>query len=123
MIQLDANFLVSALASGTPAEAQLRRWLTSGETVAISAVAWEEFLCGPLTAEDEVAARRLLPQAEPLLAEDATQAAALFNLTGRRSRSLADCMIAAVAMRTGARLATINVADFQPFQPHGLNLA
>jgi predicted nucleic acid-binding protein len=31
-------------------------------------------------------------------------------------------MIAAVAIRCGAKLATINVADFQPFIPHGLVL-
>jgi len=32
-------------------------------------------------------------------------------------------MIAAVAIRCGAKLATINAADFQPFTPHGLVLA
>jgi predicted nucleic acid-binding protein len=47
----------------------------------------------------------------------------LFNQTGRRSRSLADCMIAAVAIRCGARLATLNAGDFQPVTAHGLNLA
>jgi len=32
-------------------------------------------------------------------------------------------MIAAVAIRCDAKLATINAADFQPFTPHGLVLA
>jgi predicted nucleic acid-binding protein len=32
-------------------------------------------------------------------------------------------MIAAVAIRCGAKLATINSADFQPFVQHGLVLA
>ena len=54
---------------------------------------------------------------------DAEKAAQLFNLTGRRSRSLADCMIAAVAIRSGAKMATINAAHFQPFLAHGLVLA
>jgi len=49
--------------------------------------------------------------------------ALLFNKTGRRSRSLADCMIAAIAIRCGASLATINTADFQPFVQYGLALA
>ena len=32
-------------------------------------------------------------------------------------------MIAAVAIRSGAKLATINAADFQPFLKQGLTLA
>jgi predicted nucleic acid-binding protein len=50
-------------------------------------------------------------------------AANLFNQTGRRSRSLANCMIASVSIRCGAKLATVNLADFQPFVAHGLILA
>ena len=59
-------------------------------------------------------ARQIFPLPEPFLAADAGLAARLFNQTGRRLRSLADCMIAAVAIRCGARLATNNVADNQP---------
>jgi predicted nucleic acid-binding protein len=47
----------------------------------------------------------------------------LFNKTGRRSRSLADCLIAAVAIRCGAKLATVNTGDFQVFVQYGLTLA
>ena len=60
---------------------------------------------------------------EPFLASDAHKAAELFNATGRRSRSLAECQIAAVAMRCGARMNTANASDFTPFQTHGLTLA
>ena len=80
-------------------------------------------LCGPLDASAEAIAQQIIPHPEPFLPADAVLAARLFNQTGRRSRSLADCMIAAVAIRCGAKLATSNTADFQPFLPHGLILA
>ena len=60
---------------------------------------------------------------QTILAADARSAATLFNATGRRSRSLADCQIAAVALRCGARVATGNLSEFTPFQIHGLILA
>ena len=82
-----------------------------------------EFLCGPLTPQDEALAQLLLAAPEPFIAADARSAATLFNATGRRSRTLADCQIAAVALRCGVRVATGNVADFTPFQTHGLTLA
>jgi predicted nucleic acid-binding protein len=66
---------------------------------------------------------RSFPIPEPFLPVDAALAASLFNHTGRRSRSLADCMIAAVAIRCGAKLATLNTGDFQPLTGHGLILA
>jgi predicted nucleic acid-binding protein len=68
-------------------------------------------------------AQKLFPAPEPFLASDAHKAAELFNSTGRRSRSLADCQIAAVALRCKARLATSNISDFAIFQVHGLELA
>jgi len=54
---------------------------------------------------------------------DSEKGAELFNATGRRSRSLADCLIAAVALRLRARVATANADDFQLLVPHGLVLA
>jgi predicted nucleic acid-binding protein len=80
-------------------------------------------LCGPLDTHAETIARQIFPNPEPFLPADAVLAARLFNQTGRRSRSLADCMIAAAAIRCGAKLATGNTADFQPFLSHGLILA
>jgi predicted nucleic acid-binding protein len=122
MIHLDSNFLIYSLTASTPQHTKLRAWLAGGEVLAISTIAWAEFLCGPLSAKEEATACQLFPQAEPLLTQEAAKAALLFNLTGRRSRSLADCIIAAVAIRCAAKLASANIDDFQPFVPHGLVL-
>jgi predicted nucleic acid-binding protein len=115
--------LIQATVAGSPAHDRFRVWATGGETFGISSVAWAEFLCGPVDTAGELLAKRLFLAPEPFLATDATLAAALFNRTGRRSRSLADCMIAAVAIRLGARLATENRSDFDVLQPYGLSLA
>jgi predicted nucleic acid-binding protein len=58
----------------------------------------------------------------PFLGEDATVAAHLFNLSGRRRGSLADCMIAAIALRLDATLATANPEDFRKLQPAGVKV-
>src|SRR3954471_15731162 len=91
MIDLDANFLIDALEPGSPEETRVSVWLASGESLGVSAVAWGEFLCGPVTPELEAVARELLPEVRPLDQVDAESAAELFNLAGRRSRSFADC--------------------------------
>ena len=122
MIHLDTNFLIDALVPHSSQEAQLVEWLSAGETLGISAVAWGEFLCGPLSPTAEALARQLLPNAVALEQSDAEKAAELFNLPGRRSKSYADCCIAATAVRIGARLATSNQNDFAAMVPHGLQL-
>ena len=122
MIHLDTNFLIHALQPGTNPDARLRAWLGAGELVGISTVTWAEFLCGPLNAGDRELAEALFPVIEPLMPVDSAKGAELFNATGRRSRSLADCLIAAVALRLGARVATGNLDDFKPYVAHGLVL-
>lgn len=101
----------------------LRAWLGRRELVRISAIAWAEFLCGPVTPTAMEDAAELLGEPEPLTGVDATVAAQLFNTSGRRRGSLTDCMIAAVAINAGAALATNNVADFRRFTPLGLVIA
>ena len=123
MVDLDSSFLINSLAPESPEAVRVLEWLASGEALQISAVAWGEFLCGPLNPEDEAYARRILPPARPLERIDAERAAHLFNETGRRSRSFADCCIAASAIRIGAHLATGNEDDFKRMVPHGLQLA
>lgn len=123
MIHFDTNFLIEATVAGSPAHAQFRVWSSSKEAFGISSVAWAEYLCGPLGAAGEFLAQQIFPKPEPFFASDAAMAAGLFNQTGRRSRSLADCMIASVAIRCHAKLATHNTADFVLFQQFGLILA
>ncbi|MEY2881093.1 MAG: hypothetical protein RLZZ15_3473 [Verrucomicrobiota bacterium] len=123
MIRLDTSFLIDALVPGSAQEARLVGWLGAGETVGICAVAWGEFLCGPLPSAAEALARQLLPAVASLERADAENAADLFNATGRRSKSYADCCIAAVAIRARAPFATGNRGDFAPMIPHGLVLA
>ena len=123
MIQLDTNFLIQALVPGSAAEGRLHAWLTNGEDVGISTIAWSEFLCGPLTPGDEALAQALFVAPEPFLVTDARKAADLYNATGRRSRSLVDCQSAAVTLRCGARVATGDASDFAPFKSDGLVLA
>jgi predicted nucleic acid-binding protein len=123
MIHFDTNFLIQATQAGSPAHVKFKEWSAANESFGVSTIAWTEYLCGPLDATAEALARSIFPVPEMFIEPDAVLAARLFNQTGRRSRSLADCMIAAVAIRCGAKLATINAADFQPFTSHGLVLA
>jgi predicted nucleic acid-binding protein len=123
MIHFDTNFLIQATIADSPAHEQFRNWSAAGENFSVSSIAWSEYLCGPLDATARTLALQIFPNPEPFLSADGALAADLFNQTGRRSRSLADCMIAAVTVRCGAKLATVNLDDFQPLVAHGLILA
>ena len=123
MIHVDTDFLIGALRQGSTEDRRLRRWLAEGEPIGISAISWTEFLCGPVESRDVELARQVIDEPVPLLGVDAGTSARLFNLTGRRRGSLNDCMIAAIALRLDASVATTNVADFRRFEPSGLRLA
>jgi predicted nucleic acid-binding protein len=123
LIQLDTSFVIRALARGSAEDRQLREWFASPEAVRISAIAWAELLCGPLDSGQRRMAQRFLGAPLPFGAEDAETAARLFNVSGRRRGTLADCMVAAVALRLDAPLATANPRDFQRLVPTGLRLA
>ena len=122
-MHLDTSFLIPALRPNTPESRRLDIWVSDGETIAISSVAWAEFLCGPFSQSALNAALRTIGRYLEFTTEHAMIAARLFNATGRRRRMMVDCMIAAVAIADDAPLATANTGDFRRFAEHGLRLA
>lgn len=123
LIHVDTSFLIRALAPGTTEDRTLRSWIKAGTPLAMSAVGWAELLCGPLEEAHLALVRRIVGHIAPFEAETATLAAHLFNRSGRRRGTLADCMIAANAMNASAMFATSNPADFKRLVVEGLQLA
>ena len=123
MIHLDTNLLVDLATVGSLGARRIAAWLKSGQRLGTSAIAWSEFCNGPLTCGQKDAVMAVLNrQINAFHWQDAEEAARLFNLSGRRRGSHADCMIAATAMRAGAALATYYAADFARMLPFGLVL-
>ncbi len=126
IIQLDTNCLIALSNASSSTGAALLKWLADGGSLQVSIMAWAEFQCGGpggLRLEEDAAARTAIDVVLSPTETEAELAARLFNATGRRSRSLADCLIAACAMQADVLLVTENRDDFQPFLEHGLRLA
>jgi predicted nucleic acid-binding protein len=124
MIHLDSNFLIGSVNRHSPPALLLRNWLKQGETFAASSIAWAEFLHGPVRSDqiqqvDYLIQSNIIAFGRP----EAEISSQLFNRTGRRGGSQADCFIAATAICAGARLATQNQKHFAPFVATGLQLA
>lgn len=124
MIHLDTNYLIGLLVKGSPQARDVDGWLADGQTLAASAIAWTEFLNGPVTPlevtrAEAVLQSRIIPFGQP----EAVLAAELFNKTGRRRGLRFDCLIAATAILAKAEVATVNQSDFNAFLSHGLKLA
>lgn len=123
MICLDTNYLIRGLERGSAEAQALVRWHRGGESIAAASIAWYEFLCGPVTEAQVHAIKSFLSGGLiPFESAHATEAARLFNAVGRPRRLRVDSMIAAMAIRADARLATRNPSDFQRFVPYGLQL-
>jgi predicted nucleic acid-binding protein len=122
-IHLDSSFLIRAGTVGTRESDVISRWHDARRIIGISTLAWGEFLCGPRNERPTQAGQRAIHRFIPLGVDAATLGAELFNDTGRRTRSFADCLIAATAILDGAALATSNPKDFERFVDAGLELA
>ena len=122
MICLDTNYLIHALVPDTDEARQVTDWLRQKSPLAMPAVAWYEFLCGPMTPKDLKMAQVILTAGVlPFGSDQAAVSAKLVNKTGRQ-RALRVAMIAATAICAGASLATGNLDDFRPFEALGLKL-
>lgn len=110
---LDTTVLIDVLA-GRPATERLRR-ARGEERVFTSAINVEELAFG-LRADEHRGFRRLLDWVRivPLGRTEGERAAAWRRSFGAAGQTLhqADCLIAAAALRAGARLATGNPDDF-----------
>lgn len=122
MIHLDTNALIALplwLRVGHPLIARVG----AGEPVAASAIAWYEYLSGPVDAAELRLAESFIERR--VLAADAEQvhlAADLYNAAGRKRSLKIDALIAAAAILNGAELLTLNLQDFAPFAARGLRL-
>ena len=124
MICLDTNYLVYTLVPGSQEALAVSAWLKTGEHLFAASVAWYEFLCGPVRAEEIRLVRSLLAGGVSTFDEaQAVTSARLFNAAGRSRRLRVDAMIAACAIESGCSLATANRTDFAAFVPYGLKLA
>lgn len=123
MIQLDTNVLIGLL-TDHPIAAHVRQMQAGGASFACSAVVWTEFLNGPADNRSiHLVGSFLEERILPFERDDASLAARLFNVTGRKRGLRFDCMVAASALRRGESLLTLNRDDFELFVRAGLLLA
>lgn len=123
MIHLDTNLLIDLATAGSPHVSIIEKWLDAGESLGTSAIAWSEFCNGPHTKQQKDSVFAVLDrEVSEFTWQQAEQASRLFHYTGRRRGSHADCMIAACAILKNVPVATRNIADFEKFVPHRLQL-
>lgn len=122
MIHLDTNILIQLPQWARDGHPVIER-IAAGEAAAVCAVVWYEYLSGPLAdGESTLAHAFLCGRIQAITEEDAALAAELFNVTGRKRQHRTDTLIAACAIRAGARFLTLNTVDFKPLAAHGLQL-
>ncbi len=122
MICLDTNYMIRCVELGSAEAGRMEAWYRDGEPMIAPMPAWFEFICGPVTTEQEATARAFIANIIPFTEMEAREAARLFNAVGRKRSLRVDAMIAATAIVAKAPLATTNRDDFLPFLPHGLEL-
>lgn len=122
-LHLDTNALIALADPAGVVVRIVRERVQNGQLPVASAVAWHEFVRGPLLPDELLRVERVIGlRIQPVTRGTAELAARLFNATGRRRASTADCFIAASALESGGELLTADADDFAPFMPLGLKL-
>ncbi len=114
MIHLDTSALSDAIVAPARLLVVLEHLVKSGEQLAISPVVLFEWKRGRRTAAELRLLEQLFPPAAiaPLGAREALEAARLYRIVRRPRGREADLLIAATAITCGARLWTLNRAEF-----------
>ena len=124
MIHLDTNYAIGLVTSPFSLKNQVLAWFKAGEKFSVSAIAWSEFLKGPVAHREVEDVRGIIEgRIKAFDLREAEMAANLFDRTGRKRGTQTDCFIAATAICAGASLATLNRKDFAPFVAAGLRVA
>jgi len=122
VIHCDTSFLIRAAVPRTSQSVALRQWVKERRSLAVSAIAWGEYLCGPVSDAERRAYEELLGAPIAFVPAASEVAAHLFNVSGRRRGTFTDCLIAASAIVEGAEFVTVNTAHFVRMVPVGLRL-
>jgi predicted nucleic acid-binding protein len=122
VILLDTSILIDGFTSDQRLASHLRRAIEKRERMVISTLVLYEWLRGPRLQEELDLQEALFPsgQALPFGPEDAALSAKLYRTVQMARGREIDLAIAATAINHGARLWTLNRADFADVP--GLNL-
>jgi predicted nucleic acid-binding protein len=114
IVHLDTSVLVDALTGPRRAFGALERTVAAGHVIAVSTLVLYEWLRGPRTPAELDDQEMLLPgvDARAFGPAEAALAASLFRALRRARGRDMDLAIAACALGHGARLWTLNRADF-----------
>ena len=115
MIVIDTSVLIDGLTGPQRSGPAIRNALAEGEEILLSALVLYEWLRGPRLPEELVLQESLFPSESAISfdKEDAIVSADLYRTVSRARTREMGLAIAACALVRGARLWTLNHADFQ----------
>ncbi len=115
MIVVDTSLLIDALTGPRRSAPGLRAAVDAGERLLLPSLVLYEWLRGPRIEEELAAQEALLPAEQALVfgPDEAAAAARLYGAVEEARGREVDIAIAAHGLVRGARIWTLNVADFE----------